>query len=89
MGLGAAPLVEPGQSDGHYLFPCPWNVHTAYHSCSGSCSKNKAFKELGVVETIWTEYVTELSYGLHITLRLVDRCGDLLILWLLKQNLIG
>lgn len=44
--------------------------------------KDTTVREQGVVQTIWTEYMTEPSYHLYINFKILSgRCGDLLLLW--------
>ena len=38
---------------------CPWNVCSSYCSHHGSPFKDVTLREQCVVETIWTEYMTE------------------------------
>lgn len=45
----------------HLTPPRPWDVYSADHPHSGSCSKGIALRECGVVETMWMVYMTEPS----------------------------
>ena len=52
------------------FFPsCLWYVYTTYYSHARSCFKDVALKERGVVETIWTEYLTTQLRPLYKLLR--------------------